>query len=236
MKYLIMTVMVTVLVFGGCGNDTDTDTDTDTDSDPTIVFSGVVYGYDGYPIQGVQVCVYNVSSLPCSSTTATGVFSLDVPADTLTALELTATNYVSSLYWHRTGTADVSHDLDLLTETEVDAFAAAGGDTYDPTKAALIAHFVDSTSTALAGVTFSLTPSSGHGPVYIDNTTGMPDVSLTQSTSAGIGYWANVDPGTGDVAATYSASQCVPSGDATAGSRTVDLIADTFSVLTFICN
>ena len=57
------------------------------------------------------------------------------------------------------------------------------------------------------GVSASMTPASGVGPYYVSSN-NLPDKTLTATTTAGFGLFANVTPGDVEVTMTHPTKSC----------------------------
>jgi hypothetical protein len=68
-----------------------------------------------------------------------------------------------------------------------------------------------------AGVTVTLTPTSGAGPFYA-TAAGVPSTTLTETTTSGTAIFANVDPGDYVVTFSHATLTCAPTGFAWAGT------------------
>ena len=154
---------------------------------------------DQPPLPGVQVCVYQDSTIPCVTTQTDGTFSLPgLPIRTDLILSLTKSGYQSALVpietastdmdersnpipLYVTGSPDLGFPIDLQTKGEIVAFAVSVSgpnmNIFTPT----------------LGTQFSLSPASGNGPYFLDN--NVFDFSATSFVGARALYY-NVAPGT----------------------------------------
>lgn len=171
----------------------------------TITLSGAVYAFAegpntiGSTLAGVTVCVLDTDA--CQKTRADGRYTIVVPRGEPFGVSYEADGYHSVI---RLGQWDM--DVPLLGATtlftiersEV-AVEASGG---DPTRIAEtgMVHFVGLTENPSgfdllrAGVTVTLEPNAGVGPVYVDET-GSPAPGLSMTSAAGWGLFVNVPEG-----------------------------------------
>jgi hypothetical protein len=90
----------------------------------------------------------------------------------------------------------------------------------------------------LDGATFSVTPVSGKGPVYLSSG-GTPDQGATATSSQGFGLFGNLPPGDYEVSVTHPTKTCVidllgwPATNKSAARVRVQ--ADFIAAATFIC-
>ncbi|MEZ4444192.1 MAG: hypothetical protein R3B72_34285 [Polyangiaceae bacterium] len=166
------------------------------------------------PVPGVKICVEDVP-LPCVTTDDQGEGDVQVPADARVWASLVLDGYVSALV----GALTESEDLDLkapMIRTQLASTIASTADvTLDPTRGHLglvaLRHpeKVGGSNTPQPDVGFSLSPSSGDGPLYV-NTLNIPDPNLMKTGEAGGALWFNVEPGTPTLTAVHDSDPCGP--------------------------
>jgi hypothetical protein len=171
-------------------------------------------------LQGVQVCVYGQSAVPCTTTDASGKYTLAVPPGAAFTVSYTKTGYESYLYAQSAMSAGTTAPLAAIFLTSTDtanSFATAAGATPDATKGVIL--FGGGTVGTPApgavyhemfgpydyyyasGYSVSVSPAVTVGPVYV-GTNWMPDPTLKASSTAGWGF-IQAPPGTYTL--TYSA-------------------------------
>lgn len=209
---------------GGTGGTDGGAGDAGGDAGPTATVSGSIVGLitSTTPVSGMKVCVYQTPSIPCVTTGSTGNYQLmGVPANANVLLEYTKTGYLSSLVTVKTVLGPMSiGQFQAPTTSEADTFASMVGTTIDPTKGQILITAFQGAPGSYTGqdnVTATLTPKSGTGPFYL--TSGMlPSTSLTTTSTAGIGLFANVSPGDAEVTLTHLSKSCQRMGTSWAGS------------------
>lgn len=159
---------------------------------PTLAMTWQVSGFDGQPIEGVEVCVDEAQPAHCATTDGTGEAVLMVPENTEIAVRAVKTGLVDSLLPIDTGTTDFTFDLVKSTDAQLAGVAQAFGVTLDPTKGTVVLLHAGGAPT---GVAASIAPSSGDGPHYLSGTL-MPDPQATELPQGGAALFFNVDPGT----------------------------------------
>jgi hypothetical protein len=188
-----------------------------TDSSPspwtgaTLTVAGSVIDFSSKaPIAGAQVCVYSPLTSPkaCATTGADGTVSLSgVPAGTQEMISATKSGYVSLM---QMGTLTAANATLRGTMPTIGAATALGTVVSVEADLTNLGHLVFITGAGngptpdggmpndTAGVTASLSPASGKGPFYA-NTAGVPDTSLTATTTSGFGSFLNLPPGDYDL-------------------------------------
>jgi len=193
---------------------------------PTTVSGRLVDLQDATkPVVGVQVCVFEDSSIPCVSTDSNGDFTLsNVPSGIEILLEFTKTDYFPTLVTLTTDANPMSLGLLLApSKLAVGLLAIALGTTVNPAKGQLLFNAFTpaeggSGFDGEANVTAALEPKSGAGPYYFDDKQ-LPDKTLTATTITGAGVYANVDPGYAEVTLTSQSKTCTRLATAWAGSK-----------------
>jgi len=156
-------------------------------------------------IEGVEVCVHEDNELGCRTTDAEGVYefvSVKEGQDLLLILTLEG---------HLGGAAPITV---TGTDHEVAPLAMASNTILGLQQSALEVEEIEGSGQIafgasngisgdkinIEGFTVTLVPESGDGPFYLSSL-GLPDTTLSQSSSNGGGLWVNLDPG--DVELSY---------------------------------
>jgi hypothetical protein len=166
-----------------------------------------------YPgVQGIQVCVYGQSSVPCATTDASGKYTIAVPAAAAFTLSYNKTGYQPYLYAigaQSAGGTDDAPAILITTTASGNAFLTMAGGTPDPTKGVIL--FGGGTLGPSPGAMYhemfgaydyyyapgysvTLSPAATLGPVYV-SPAWAPDPSLTAASVAGWGLF-QAPPGT----------------------------------------
>jgi hypothetical protein len=160
----------------------------------TIHFSGHVSDSGG-AIAGVTVCVYNHPELPCTTSDASGAFTIALPETAKTGVLFDAPTHGSVLIAVETGVNDFSSEvITMEPTTELQAYFAAAGTPYpNPGDGFLWVRATASGSCCEPGATFSLSPASGVGPFYAD-ATGLENATLVATTTYGLARFGALAP------------------------------------------
>ncbi len=164
------------------------------------------------PLQGVQVCLYGQSSVPCATTDASGKYSLAVPAGTAFTVSYVKTGYQPTLYAIGAQTSGSTDDAPAIFLSSTSSFTSLGtmaGAPPDPTKGTILfgGGTIGPSPGALyhelfgtfdyyyvPGYSVTIAPAATVGPIYV-SADWEPDPSLTASSSAGWGFF-QAAPGT----------------------------------------
>ena len=167
------------------------------DAPLTVFFAGTIYRRKSdLFILGAEVCLLNQPQAACEITDSVGRFRFAVPPDTNLAVTVRAPGFGSSLVAFRSGRSDLTgFTITLLTdESEKTYYGAAGVDWPSTTRGFLFVFANDMMNLQLAGLTMSLSPSSGSGPFY-DDANGAPDKTLQATSAIGTTHFGGVAPG-----------------------------------------
>jgi hypothetical protein len=142
------------------------------------------------PLAGAQVCVAEPAGGPCATTDASGAFRLDgMPEETNVLVTFNATGYFPIAVTVRMRATDVAIDYTIPMRDVVHSLARlVSGARADPAKGHV---FVQTARTA--GVTTTMAPMTGMGPVYTSG--GLPSPAATSTTTDGTAIYANFAPG-----------------------------------------
>jgi hypothetical protein len=146
----------------------------------------------GEPVEGVECCLEGTTN--CATTGATGTSTVPgVPASSRVTLVCTRADYVSRVIRYTTGPATFTEWDSMFSTALVASWAQAAGYTPDSSKGLVFVQgaYIDQNQ---ADTTFTLTPTSGVGPVYFDNQS-VPAPSLTDTDEQPYAFFANVEPG-----------------------------------------
>jgi hypothetical protein len=151
------------------------------------------------PLEGVEVCAYGNSAIPCVTTDASGKYTLPGVATGAT-LSFKKTGYQSTLY----GTFFPSGVTILMSTTATyDSWTTQAGGTPDATKGTILfgggsfnalpgsvysEPFNTNTWHYVGGYSLTISPAATVGPVYT-SASWAPDPALTSATSAGWGFF-----------------------------------------------
>jgi hypothetical protein len=160
---------------------------------PTIGLGMMLQDFaTGDPLDGVQCCLDGTTK--CATSSASGQATIGgVPASTEISVTCSLAGYMTRSKQYTTGLTNIGGGDSMFAETLISSWAQAAGVTLDPAKALVFVQgaFIDQHRT---GVTFSLTPASGVGPVYFNNS-GVPDSAVTDTAAQPYALIFNVDPG-----------------------------------------
>lgn len=214
MKTRILATLATGLLAAevvACSSNSSTAPGADAGGDAkaaTVSFTEVITdGATGTPVSGFKLCVSDHPEIPCATSDAKGSVTLaGLPANSELAIEATNAGYVSYLQILTTTQSDLAYSQGLAAFLKSDSAALASwykaaNVTADATKGLLQAFAFP----GVPGVTMTLAPTSGVGPIYGKN--GSPDPTLT-ATVGGAGWFFNLAPGTYEVAFTDPTSTC----------------------------
>lgn len=165
---------------------------------PTIRFvATAVESPSGAPIPGVTACAYAQPGIPCVTADDSGVFDLLLPADAETGVMLSVTDRESVLLPIVTTSSDiVGYRIGMTDVVRMTSFAQALGLTFPPTTNGFL--FADvaapGNQAGVAGVTATLAPRSGSGPLYFGSS-GTPNPQATSTSDFGVSLFGGVSPG-----------------------------------------
>jgi hypothetical protein len=181
--------------------------------------SGVPDASDGggQGIEGVEVCVYQKSSIPCVMTDKNGIFTLTgLPAFTDIVLTLKKSGYLPNLKPIETASDDMDGlstgqaismgggaaptlplTVDWLGKGQVIFFAVTLGPTGNPSE-----------SVGDVGATVTLSPASSDGPYYLGPQNTLEPSATSIVDTAGLFF--NLDPGTYEVTFHDPTKDCAP--------------------------
>lgn len=193
------------------GEDAGTpDTFVPGDAGPTVTYSFEVNDLlSGDPVVLARTCVFGVPDIPCTmvdETDATG--TIEVPINAEIQLVTTALRYFPELTTYTTTEEPRSVDIDLGKDANIRPLLVAAGITVDDEKGQLAWLAQTGPGMGLAGVTATLM-GTGEGPFYTLDS--LPSMEQTETSSDGLGLFANVDPGRVEVVYDNPFGNCVQS-------------------------
>ncbi len=172
---------------------------------PTVHISGTaVESPSAAALAGVTVCPFAQPLLPCSTTPANGSFDVQIPASSETGVTLSVAGRESVLVPLETTTANLSGwEIGMTAASDVQAIYTAFGATYPDSTTGFLAAYASppGEQIGLAGLTMTIVPGSGKGPIYL-TAAGAPAPSATETSTYSVGFFGNVAPG--DVTLTFA--------------------------------
>ncbi|MCC6527947.1 MAG: DUF4244 domain-containing protein [Polyangiaceae bacterium] len=166
----------------------------------------------GPAIVGAEICIYDHPELPCDTTDSQGQFTVFPPANAETALTLAANGFGGVLV------ALVTSDqpmygwvIGMPPLARITSFYETAGTPYpDPGKGFVqIYAMTGNGQQGLAGVSMTLAPAGGVGPLYAD-AAGDPDGTLQATTTAGFARYGALPLGTLEVGLLPDTLACQP--------------------------
>jgi hypothetical protein len=170
---------------------------------------------DGMAVEGVQVCVNERPDIPCAKTDAAGTYAIrGVPGTTGEPLEsvmvFSLDGFVSSALPILIADKDIAADTPLLSNLLVTIFHGEVGAAWPLVKNGDLA-ITTSTKTYTNwqdGVSAVIEPKSGTGPNYSNPESGLPDTTLTATSTSGDGAFTQVTPGVVEVTFSHATLHC----------------------------
>lgn len=174
-----------------------------------IRLRGAVYEAQGgpgtQPIRGAKVCILDHPEIACASTDSEGEYTMAFPAfasSTLFVMHFTAAGHLGSV---RPATYESTPEqvstswpggVPLYSDEWAKTMAMKAGFTYPAQGSGFIRLRLSGglASEIISGVTASLSPASGTGPIYADPSND-PDPSLTATVASNLVLFGNVAPG-----------------------------------------
>lgn len=156
-------------------------------------------------LPNLSVCHHGTGN--CVMTNAMGVATIAIPMGVDFTLNYGGGEYRQHLLRVRSGTASPLFTRAMSNGTATIIFALAGV-ADDPTKGSMGGLVTDGMNTT-ADATASLMPNSGVGPIYT-NDGGIPQTSLTKTSTTGTYLMLNVDPGNPRVQVAKPGVSCLP--------------------------
>lgn len=238
------------LVAADLGGDSGTDTiaavDTKPDHAASRSFNGKVI--DGTlavetPVSGAKVCLLPGKTV-CATATSSGLFLINVPAAGEVALSVEASGYGSLVYLVKAQDFSLlaTYIVPLSTTSSTSAYFTAVGVTLDKAKGIVSLGAYESPAygaKGVSGVSVSISPAPSGAMIYTD-ASGMPDKTLTSTSSTGFGAVANVVPGDYQATFSHATKSCaLEMGDGwpgtTASSAKLKVMAEHSTWIAVVC-
>lgn len=148
------------------------------------------------PVDGVSVCVKEDSSIPCVTTDSAGAFTisgLDLSNDF--TLAGTKTAYMNAEFPVGANQTSLDYHQTMMDDTTVATLMTMLGTTVQSGMGHILFSAKSGASGGASGVTIQLDQSVGEGPFY-SNGMGIPDKTLTATSTNGGAAIVNITPGT----------------------------------------
>lgn len=174
MKHALLVVVVAACGSGsGTPDAPDAPPDVPIDGLPGAVIHGTIRVHGGGPIAGARVCLYQHAH--CVTAEPDGTYTLDGVPATDFGVVVDVPGYVRTLVLYPPA-APAAVDIALLTDAAAQARVTGAGGTWPLLDSAIIAPGAD-----MAGVTYTMTPSSGvtDGATFFNVTAGTVVVAYT---------------------------------------------------------
>jgi hypothetical protein len=180
------------------------------DDAKTVKWGVGVYDFNDpdMPVEGLKACVYPALKV-CETTDQDGHAFLTVPADADVGVLIdgSSRDYIKLLVTFGSPGENTDENAFILpTADRAAQLSAAAGYTFDPKKGTVTLQGLDAEWNGFDGVTATLEPSAGIGPIYYGS--DGPDQSLTATSADGGGraVFGLVPPG--DYTVTFSGRKC----------------------------
>jgi hypothetical protein len=174
------------------------------------------------PVAAAKVCVHDHPDLACATTDLAGAFAIPMPPSQEFALEVTAPDHASTLVGFTPKTAAVK-DITIGIRKDATAHAryAAFGAAYPDAVNGFLSLWAlgpGAQKAGLDGITMELSPKSGTGPFFFAADSN-PDPTRQETSSFGVGVFANVAPGVVEITFGPSSVTCQPGFGAWAATK-----------------
>jgi hypothetical protein len=189
----------------------------------TIRVEGTVTAGLTIPIASASVCVPDHPEIACVTTAADGTFNLTLPVNQELALTLRASGMASAVVGIRSGLREsrkLVFSLDKIESTKA-RYEAIGAKYPDEGTGFIVARteVQNDSDLGVDGAVLSIQPKSGTGPLYFDANSN-PSPMRTSTSTWSVAAFANVTPGTVELALEPSNVTCVPSASGWAAQVT----------------
>lgn len=193
MRIACVLCAVAGLLLLGCGDD---DSESGTTPSGVTVSGKVTFAGIGTPAGDVELCAPDLPSKPCTKSALDGTYSLSgIPKDQKVVFTATKAELVSALGVFEIGPDDVTANVGMQeAKILIKAFEPVA--TIDMTKAHLGILVADSTGKGLTGWTAELTPKTGEGAFYGDDSGLSIDPTATATMGSGVMGFVNMPAGT----------------------------------------
>lgn len=184
--------------------------DGDSSATRTVTYTGsLTNGVNNAPIEGAQICFVSLPDLACTSTTAQGTYSIDLPVKTKVEVEVTKDGFISVRSNFVTREANTEIAAQMFQPGAVEAAFQLAGATYDAAKGGLLVRVYDPAkgqTVGLAGVKIDVEPSDGDGPFYLDGLTF--NTSAEATTPVGNALFSLLEDKTYKISFESTANDC----------------------------
>ena len=144
----------------------------------------------GDPVAGVEVCQF--ASNNCATTDDDGLYELRLLKGREIELSYVKDGYGPVLVATLSGIVDFVLDVGVSTNADLEDFFTAVGSPYPPQGTGYLSATSTREGSALAGVSYGLLGSGGRS-FYLDDA-GVPDTSLQETETPGVGGFVEVAP------------------------------------------
>lgn len=160
LRYALAALLVSPVA--ACGDDAEP-------ADQTVTYTGALAsGVTQDPIAGAEICFVSHPEIGCVTTSATGGYSVTLPAEARVEVEVEADGFISIAANFITRDADLNLSAFMFREAEVQLGLGELAEV-DLTLGGLLVRVYDpanGTTGGVAGVTIDVDPSDGDGPFY----------------------------------------------------------------------
>ena len=189
----------------GCGDD-------DPKADPVSWDITLIDYTSDDPMVGAEVCVAIPDNGDCVTTDANGNAALTtLPGKARTGISFTAPGFASALWLYQTGTEDLGHWEGVMVDnTLLDIQFGLVDLDIDPTAGHFGMYIGDedgAETNTLEGVSIAISPAAGT-PAFYNDASGIPDETLTETSTSGGAAIVNIPPGDYTVTLTGLPSGC----------------------------
>jgi hypothetical protein len=160
-------------------------------------------------MEGVEVCVANFTGYDCQVSDATGVVTIESPANSDVLYSFTGMGLYRGLHMLTTGDTDMAFESEVAPTAIVNVTAASAGMMLMPGTATILIRTTSTPGTGdPVGFSFTLDPAPAMGtPVYFDESL-VPSAMLTETTLTGAAAFVNTTPGDYDLVVMHAAKHC----------------------------
>lgn len=190
----------------GSEGESESESESETGMEPGVVLSFLMADLvSGAAVPGAEACVVDHPEFPCVVGDENGAVEIEVPIDEEVIIRFTKEPGHVTSNEHALHLEDQSLTrYTLVTETSLMLF-----------RGLLEIEAVAGTGTIIGiaspGVSVSLEPDVGFGPIYLDDTL-LPNLDLTETTGNGGWAFTNVPPGAYEVAFAAAGQTCTGVG------------------------
>lgn len=204
----------------------ESESESETGQVPGVVLSFLMADLvSGAVVPEVEACVVDHPEFPCVTANENGAVDVEVPMGEEVIIRFTKSPTQVPANEHALHFEDQSLTrYTMITETSLELFRGLVGVEEVPGTGTII-------GIASPGVTLSLEPEAGFGPIYLDDNL-LPNLDLTGTSGNGGWGFTNVPPGSYEVKFVAAGQTCVGEGSwaaETPGSHAITVVADELS-------